>query len=169
MFIRLKTSKSSRHPTFQIVEGIRDGKKVRQKVIASLGVVKDDTDKKRLFSLAENLIQRLRQEGYSHENKGVDFSKLIHKKTVYDGFQIVTDKLMDLVGFSKIAKMAQGRNTFNVEEILKLIILQRMDFPSSKLRTYERQGDHGFNGIDLQHVYRTMDALAGVYKLLVSR
>jgi transposase len=37
--------------------------------------------------------------------------------------------------------------------------LQRMELPSSKLRTYERQLDHGFYGIDLQHIYRTMDAL----------
>jgi hypothetical protein len=35
---------------------------------------------------------------------------------------------MDLVGFSGIAKRAQGKNRFNVEEILKLIILLRVIF-----------------------------------------
>lgn len=160
MFVRLKTSKTARHPTFQIVEGIRDGKRVRQKVIASLGVVKDSSDMKRLKNLADNLIRRLEQQGFPQEKSPlVDFSKLSHKKTVYNGFQLATNKLMDLVGFSAIAKKAQGKNQFNVEEILKLIILQRMDLPSSKLRTFERQSDHGFYGIDLQHIYRTMDAL----------
>lgn len=161
MFVRLKSSKTSKHPTFQIVEGVRDGNKVRQKVVASLGVVKDTSDMKKLHTLAKNLILKLRQQGFAAEDKTLDFSKLIHKKTLFNGFQIVTDKLMDLVGFSAIAMRAQGKNQFNVEEILKLIVLQRMDLPSSKLRTYERQSDHGFHGIELQHVYRTMDALEG--------
>jgi len=161
MFVRLKSSKTSKHPTFQIVEGVRDGNKVRQKVIASLGVVKDTSDMKKLHTLAKNLILKLRQQGFDDKDQTLDFSKLIHKKTLFNGFQMVTDKLMDLVGFSAIAKRAQGKNQFNVEEILKLIILQRMDLPSSKLRTYERQSDHGFHGIELQHVYRAMDALEG--------
>lgn len=159
MYIRLKSSKTSKHPTFQIVEGVRDGKKVRQKVVASLGAVKDESDMRKLRSLADNLIRRLEQQGLASENKSVNFSKLIHKKTEYNGFQLVTEKLMDMVGFSAIARGAQGKNQFNVEEILKLIILQRMDLPSSKLRTYQRQSDHGFHGIELQHIYRTMDAL----------
>ena len=164
MFIRLKTSKTSRHPTFQIVEGIRDGKKVRQKVIASLGTAKNTSDLKKLRNLASNLIRKLEQQGLPSENNPIDFSKLSHKKTVYNGFQLVTDKLMDLVGFSGIAKRVQGKNKFNVEEILKLIVLQRMDLPSSKLRTYERQADHGFYGVELQHVYRTMDALEDLHE-----
>jgi hypothetical protein len=138
MFVRLKSSKTSKHPTLQIVEGVRDGNKVRQKVVASLGVVKDISDLKKLRNLAKNLILKLEQQGLDPENKTLDFSKLIHRKTVFNGFQLVTDKLMDLVGFSDIAKRAQGKNRFNVEEILKLIILQRMDLPSSKLRTFER-------------------------------
>lgn len=159
MFIRLKSSKTSKHPTFQIVEGVRDGAKVRQKVVASLGVVKDESDLKKLRNLADNLIRKLEQQGLASKNMSVNFSKLVHRKTEYNGFRQVTAKLMDLVGFSAIAKRAQGKNKFNVEEILKLIILQRMDFPSSKLRTYQRQSDHGFQGIELQHLYRAMDAL----------
>ena len=161
MFVRLKSSRTSKHSTLQIVEGVRDGNKVRQKVVASLGVVKDISDLKKLRNLAKNLILKLEQQGLDPENKTLDFSKLIHRKTVFNGFQLVTDKLMDLVGFSGIAKRAQGKNRFNIEEILKLIILQRMDLPSSKLRTFERQTDHGFCGIELQHIYRTMDALEG--------
>lgn len=138
---------------------MREDNKVRQKVVASLGVVKDISDLKRLRDLAKNLILKVEQQGLAAENDNLDFSKLIHKKTVFNGFQVVTDRLMDLVGFSGIAKRAQGKNRFNIKEILKLIILQRMDMPSSKLRTYERQADHGFHGIALQHIYRTMDAL----------
>jgi hypothetical protein len=51
MFVRLKSSKTAKDPTFQIVKGVREGNKVRQKVIASLGVVKDISDLKKLRNL----------------------------------------------------------------------------------------------------------------------
>ena len=41
MFVRLKSSRTAKHPTLQIVEGVRQGTTVRQKVVASLGTVKD--------------------------------------------------------------------------------------------------------------------------------
>lgn len=158
MYIRLTKSKKSKHPTVQIVEGIREGKKVKQKIIASLGVIKGPDDLEKLRKLADNLIQKLEKEGLPVSGK-VDVRSLIHKKTSYDGFGLVVDKLMHLSGFSTVIKKAQGKHKFNVEDIVKLVLVQRFDLPSSKLRTYERQEDHGFHGIDLQHIYRTMDAI----------
>nr|WP_166155393.1 hypothetical protein [Neochlamydia sp. AcF84]NGY94890.1 hypothetical protein [Neochlamydia sp. AcF84] len=54
---------------------------------------------------------------------------------------------------------SQGKSAFALEEIVKLILVQRFDCPSSKMCTYKRQEEHGFQGIDLQHIYRTMDAI----------
>jgi transposase len=158
MYIRLKSSKHSKNPSLQIVEGIREGKKVRQRVVASLGVVSDKKNLQRLLQMAENLIQKLKEQGLSIPSK-VEVGKLIHTNTIYDGFATVVGKLMDLTGFSEIAHKAQGRHKFNVKEIVKLITAQRLHLPSSKLRTYERQELHGFEGIDLQHIYRAMDAI----------
>lgn len=158
MYVRLKSSKNARNPSLQIVEGTREGKKVRQHVIASLGVVSDKKNLQKLWHMAESLIQKLKEQGLSIPPK-IEVSKLLHTRTVYDGFGTVVGKLMDLTGFSEVAHQAQGRHKFNVEEILELIIVQRFHLPSSKLRTYERQETHGFEGIDLQHVYRAMDAI----------
>ncbi len=158
MYIRLTKSKKSKHSTLQIVEGVREGKKVKQKIIASLGVIKGADDLEKLRKLADHLIQKLEKEGLPPTGK-VDVRYLIHKKTTYDGFGLVIDKLMQLSGFSQVVRRAQGKNTFNVEDIVKLVLVQRFDLPGSKLRTYERQADHGFRGIDLQHIYRTMDAI----------
>jgi transposase len=66
---------------------------------------------------------------------------------------------MELTGFSKIIREAQGKNEFDLEETVKLMVTQRLDLPSSKLRTYERQLDHGFEEIDLHHLYRAMDTI----------
>lgn len=158
MYIRLKTSKKAKYPTLQIVEGVREGKKVKQRTIAHLGVVKGPKDLRRLKDIADKLIQKLEKEGLEIEPK-VEISKLKHKKTVYDGFRLAVDKLMNLTGFDNVIKTAQGKHQFDVEEIVRLILSQRFDLPSSKLRTYERQEEHGFCGVDLQHIYRTMDAI----------
>ena len=158
MYIRLTSSKKSKHSTLQIVEGVREGKKVKQKIIASLGIIKSKNDLEKLRKLADHLIQKLEKEGLPADGK-IDIKNLVHKKTIYDGFGVVTNELMQLSGFSTVIQKAQGKNSFNLEEIVKLILTQRFDLPSSKLRTYERQEDHGFYGIDLQHIYRAMDAL----------
>ncbi len=158
MYIRLTHSKKAKHPTLQVVEGMREGKKVKQKIIASLGVIKGPQDLEKLKNLADHLIQRLEREGLPSDGK-VRLKDLIHKKTAYDGFGMVVNQLMQLSGLSKVIKGAQGKNRFDLEEIVKLILAQRFDSPSSKLRTYERQEDHGFQGIDLQHIYRAMDTI----------
>ncbi len=158
MYIRLTKSKKSKHPTLQIVEGVREGKKVKQKIVASLGVIKHQSDLEKLRKLADHLIQKLEKEGLPSDGKA-NIRNLVHKKTAYDGFGVVINELMQLSGFSDVIKTAQERNKFNVEEIVKLVLVQRFDSPGSKLRTYERQKDHGFYGIDLQHIYRTMDAI----------
>lgn len=158
MYVRLKSSKSAKNPSLQIVEGTREGKKVKQRVVASLGVVSDKKNLQRLWQMAESLVQKLKEQGLSLPSK-VEVSKLIHTDTVYDGFGTVVGKLMDLTGFSEVTRKAQGKHKFSVEEIIKLIVAQRLHLPSSKLRTYERQETHGFDGIGLQHMYRAMDAI----------
>jgi transposase len=157
MYIRIKTSKKAKYPTLQIVEGIREGAKVKQHTVAHLGVIKSKKDLERLKDLADKLIQRLEKEGLEIDPK-VALRDLKH--TVYDGFGLVVDRLMAVTGFDKIIQSAQGKRQFDLQEIIKLILVQRFDLPSSKLRTYERQDEHGFEGIDLQHVYRAMDAIA---------
>ena len=158
MYIRLKRSKKAKYPTLQIVEGIREGKKVLQRTIAHLGVIKGHDDLKRLKSLAEKLIQRLEKEGLQIDPK-IEINKLMHKKTVCDGYSLVTNALMELSGFSSIITNAQGKQSFDLGEIVKLMIAQRFHLPCSKLRTFERQDELGFQANELQHLYRTMDAI----------
>lgn len=158
MYVRLKRSKRAKHPTVQIVRGVRVGNKVRQETIAHLGVVKGQKDLEKLRQLAESLLIRLEKEGIEIDPK-IRIKQLMHKMTVYDGFGLVVDQFMKLTGFSEVIKKAQGRHQFDLEEIVKLIIVQRLDLPSSKLRTQQRQTEHGFSEIELQNMYRTMDVI----------
>lgn len=56
---------------------------------------------------------------------------------------------MDLTGFNKVIHSAGRKHHFSLEESIKLMLVQKFDLPSSKQRTYERQEEHGFQGIDL--------------------
>src|SRR5271155_1724423 len=93
MYIRLKHSKKAKYPTMQIVEGVREGTKVRQRTVAHLGVVKGKKDLEKLKKLADNLIQKLEKEGLNIDPKA-ELSMLRHTKTTYDGFSMVVDELM---------------------------------------------------------------------------
>lgn len=158
MYARLKTSKKAKYPTIQIVKGVREGSKVKQQTVAHLGVVKNKKDLLRLRKMADNLIRLLEKEGLDRDAK-IQVKELIHKMTSYDGFGRIVDKLMEMTGLSKIIQAIPGKQNFDLEEVLKLIIVQRLDLPSSKLRTYERQGEHGFQEIELQNIYRSMDLI----------
>jgi transposase len=158
MYIRLTKSKNSKRSTLQIVEGIREGKKVKQKIIASLGVIKHPEDLEKFKRLAEHLVQQLEKQGLPVVDK-VTLKNLLHRRTIYDGFILVVDQLMRKSGFDSVLEKTQGRRTFNVANIIKLLIAHRFHAPSSKLRTFERQAEYGDEEFDLQHFYRSMDAL----------
>jgi transposase len=156
MYIRLTRSKKSKHATIQIVQGIRDGAKVKQKIVASLGVIKSQDDLQKLSKLAEHLIDRLRKEGLPLDLR-VQVNKLIHRTTVYNGFKMATTRLMHLTGFVDVLKTSSRKQQFDLEEVLMLILSQQLNLPGSKMRAYERQEEHGFFGINLQNLYRAMD------------
>ena len=73
---------------------------MKQEIVAHLGVVKGQKDLEKLRQLAENLLDRIEKEGLEIEPK-IRIKQLMHKMTVYDGFGLVVDQLMKLVGFSE--------------------------------------------------------------------
>ena len=143
----------------QIVEGIREGTKVHQRTVAHLGVVKSQKDLLKLKTLADHLIQRLEKEGLKIDPK-VEINRLKHTQTIFDGFQAVAARLMEFTGIGKIIQSAQGKRRNDLEKITQLLITQRLALPGSKLRAYERQEEYGFQDIELQSIYRAMDAIA---------
>jgi hypothetical protein len=79
MYARFKSSKHSKNQTLQIVEGVRDGKKVKQRVVASLGVVNDEKSFKKLFKLAESLIQKIEEQGLRCPPKTGQWNKKLNR------------------------------------------------------------------------------------------
>ena len=175
MFIRLTRSKTSKNPTVQIVESYREGKKVRQKIVASLGVVKDNEDRQRLIHMGHALIAKLSgernpqialdspddEEVISEEQK-VHPKNLIHIRNQASGFEEVFGELAKRVGFTDILSKIDKENAheFSCQEIIQMLVRKRIEEPTSKRRSlYLEHQDKGALPCELHQVYRAMDTI----------
>lgn len=178
MFVRLKTSKNSKHPTVQIVESNRtlDGK-VRQQIIASLGVIRKEEDKAVLVKLAHNLIQKFGEDssgqlnlgevGFSYKPKAketpavsIDYKNLTHVKDYQIGFEEVFGKISDDVGFDAVLSEIDNsrKHSFSALEIIKSVVINRLKEPESKRAGFLRElFEKGETSFGLHHIYRAMD------------
>lgn len=196
MFVRLKKTSGTVNPIVQIVENTRDGDKVKQRVLASLGSVQDDADLERLRALAQNMLTKLQQERTRQRQlfeepaaptpaalkarpKTTSSRKtaapvariedLQHQQTVYDGCVTVVEKLFAVTGFDQLRVKRNRALAFDPLRIAKILVAQRFFTPASKLRTYERQSDLGIDDLKLHHIYRGMDLLESAGELFQRR
>ncbi len=166
MFVRVKRSGSGRHAReyLQIVESRRDGGRVRQHVIATLGrrdeLVAEGTLDSLLQSLARfserlRVVERVRAAGVE---AGAARAW---------GPALVFGRLWETQGLPDLLRArARGRRfEFDVERACFALALQRLCAPGSDLqgaawvRTVECPG---FEALELQHLYRTVGWLAQV-------
>jgi hypothetical protein len=179
VFIRLTRSKTSRNPTVQIVESYREGKKVRQRIISSLGVVRDDDDRERLVNVGHALINKLRSEANKQLNLGISESEsdneapkartkfvdprlLVHVRSTPCGFEDVYGAMSNKIGFEKLLQdLDKGsRRDFLIGEIIPALVYKRLQEPASKRRSlYLEATERGAKPFELHQVYRAMDAL----------
>jgi len=173
MFVRTKRSdrNGSSYEYLQIVRSYREGGKVRQQVIASLG------RKETLVASGEldGLLQSLAR--YSEKLRVVEAvrtSGLAARTARQWGPALVFGRLWEKQGLPHLlAELAQDRRfEFPVDRACFAMALQRLCAPGSDLagsewlRTVEAPG---FEGLALQHFYRTATFLAGVRQDLESR
>lgn len=166
MFVRVKRSvqESGTYEYLQIVESVRRGGDVRQRVIGNLGrrdrIVADGSLDALLASLAKfserlRVVEKLRTEG-------------LHAHTTRTwGPALVFDRLWREQGLPEILdRLARDREfEFDVERVAFALSLQRLCAPGSDLQGSEwLRGVEcpGFGRIQLQHLYRTVSFLASV-------
>jgi hypothetical protein len=166
MFVRVKRSvqESGTYEYLQIVESVRDGARIRQRVIGNLGrrdqLVADGTLEGLLQSLAKfsqrlRVVDKVRTEGLQ-----------AHQARSW-GPALVFDRLWQDQGLPAIlARLTRGRRfEFEVERACFALALQRLCAPGSDLHgaawlpTIECPG---VAGLALHHLYRTTGVLAGV-------
>ena len=154
MFARIK--KSGKYQYLQIVENRRDGQKINQRVIATIGRM----DKLQAKNRIETLIRSLGRYSekvlliLSGQSDVASYTKKI-------GPALIFERLWKEVGIKKTIKdlLASRDFEFDVERAVFLTVLHRL-FASGSDRACERwRWDYeieGVNDIALHHLYRAM-------------
>lgn len=152
MFIRRKPNKSG-SISVQIIEK-RNG---RNKVIRSIGSSKDEERLKRLEGQAQFelqlLIRQLKFEfGTSaREHEALELLQTASVRAV--GPERILGKIFEKIGFGGIT-----------DELFKEIVLARLVYPASKLKTTQYMLQHQGKEIDVERIYRFLDRLNSTYQ-----
>lgn len=176
MFIRVKTSNKGTTKYLQIVQSIRKGERVTQKIIRHIGVAHDEDELEKLKLLAESIRMKLEagsqqflfkpeeivklgesKKPYKDSDYLVNVKNLVEEQRLISGIHDVYGKLFSNLGYEKV--MARpGRNKMAVR-IFTDIVLARIANPASKMASVDMlEEDFGVT-IDLDKVYRMMDKL----------
>ncbi len=175
MFVRIKTTPNSPRKSVQIVESVRDGSKIKQRIVRYVGIAMDDQELKKMVELAEHIKSKIEHEHVptlfgaeemaqqaiktknlqkeAEENLNVNLKNLEEEQRSIVGIHEVYGKIYDELGFGSILKKSSS------SEILKHIVMARIANPSSKRASVmQLEQDFGVS-INLQAVYRMMDQL----------
>jgi len=160
MFVRVKPSGPRKY--LQIVENYREEGKVKQQVIANLGRLDILQQTGQLDAIISGLAR------YSEHLAVIDATKRGQSPVTWDkewGPALVFERLWNLLGLVEIiASLKRShRYEFDVERATFAVVLQRLICPGSDLEGSKWIEDtlaSGFDGLQLQHLYRSMDFLA---------
>ncbi|MBI4743456.1 MAG: IS1634 family transposase [Actinobacteria bacterium] len=180
MFIRVKTTPNSPRKSVQIVQSLRKGDKVRQKIIRYVGIAMDDKELEQLKMLAESIRIKLEADNQEllfspedlaklerkaketkrdekEEDYKVNLKDLKEEQRIIKGIHDVYGKLFDDLGYKNIFKNPERQkatvNTF------KNIVLGRTANPKSKMASVDMlEEDFGVT-LNLNSVYKMMDKI----------
>lgn len=179
MYIRVKTTPNSPRKSVQIIESIRTGDKVRQKIVRHVGIAMDDQELSQLKDLAELIKAKLENDHQpdlfpaeekaklaiknrnNNETEGkpltVNLKDLREEQRAIVGIHEVYGKLYDELGFNAV--IPKPSSTKKANELLFEMVMARIANPSSKRESVNMlERDFGVT-ISLQGVYRMMDKL----------
>jgi hypothetical protein len=186
MFIRTKPVANSSRKRVQICSSHRVGDKVKQKVVRHVGIADNDSHLEELRKLAEVLLKKLKKEqtgptlfdllefddkqpvtaeqaslqqaaltSQPKTEPSVSFvpiESMKEERRVVDGFHEIFGTLFNQLGFNSILKGKQ-------KDLLRDVILARIAHPASKLATQQILAADFGREVELDRIYRMMDAL----------
>jgi transposase len=160
MYIRIK--KSGNYEYLQICESKREGKKVRQRVIATIGRL----DHLKAKGEVENLVRSLAK--YSEQVLIVLGGKSDPSALSYKiGPSLIFERLWQKSGIKAVINkfLSNRKYSFSVERALFLTVLHRLLISGSDRFCYRWHRDYqieGVEGLELHHLYRAMGWLGEV-------
>lgn len=177
MFVRIKTSPNSPKKAVQIVESIRQGNRVKQRIVRHVGTAFDEDELKSMRELAEHIKARLEQgtqpglfppeaiaeiairarNRQTDKQLPVDLKKLREQQRTIVGIHEVYGQTYKELGFDKVfdktaRKPAAVKNLFH-------IVMGRLANPVSKMATVADLSDNFGIELSLPSVYRMMEQI----------
>ena len=153
MYIRRKKNKSGSTSVYILEK--QNGKQV---LIKSMGAALTESSISQLESKARQEIERLTRQkvidfNYDQDEQHVSFVRdSIHSVRIV-GTELVLVKIFNEIGFNRIP-----------DRLLRHLVISRLIYPGSKLRTIEYLSRHYQEHYTTSSVYRYLDKLNGVYK-----
>ena len=180
MFVRIKTTPNSPRKSVQIVQSLRKGDKVFQKIVRYIGIAMDDDELEKLKDLAEAVkikleagnqellfspeeLARLNKKNKNKKIKEtaddykVNLKNLIEEQRVVSGIHDIYGKLFDELGYAKTIKNPTRHES--VVDIYRNIVLARIANPLSKMASIDMLEESFGISLNLDKVYRMMDKL----------
>lgn len=155
------TIKRKTYEYIQIIENYRVGKKIKQRIIYSLGR-KDKLNPERVDALINNL-ERFSEKLIVLQNDNPDI-RIDWSKTF--GLPLLYQKLWKETGLADIIDeiTAHRRHKFDIERSLFCLVLNRLMDPKSELAIHSWKEDvflhnSNLNNLKLHHLYRTLDII----------
>ena len=178
MFVRRKTSKNSPKIAIQLVENIRHGKKVKQKIIRHFGTALDEDEAKILTRLALvykaqlqkqskqlnlfekntfDTVEKLVESSMAKqaERLDVNLKNIAEEKRITTGIHQVFGKIFDNVGFNEVLKTPSNKKSS--VRLLKNVVIGRIAEPASKRSTARLLSEEYGVNTQLTSIYRMMD------------
>lgn len=155
----IKTTKNQRGDSYyHLVEAYREGGKVKQRLLMSLGKVEDN----KLEQLAEAVSKHLDTSAIFHYAKEVDVSN-----TYILGPLLILERMLESLGINNVLEQVSSRHEklrFDFRELVFTQLCSRFIKPVSKLSLYDNWLERLYpekinHKIQLQHIYRSLDIL----------
>lgn len=160
VFIREKTSPTTKRTYLQIVESYREKGKTRQRIVASLGCLQELQEKNRIEKIARSLLKFCKEE----KNKNIiDINSLKENERYLWGSVKVIRQIWNQLQLDKLLSgfRLPAQQKFDYFSAVFLMVMERMVNPCSKWASYQNQNNYyGISKVDIQHLYRALDILA---------
>ena len=187
MYIRINKTPNSPRKSIQIVESIRQGNKVRQKIVRYVGIATDDREEQKLKDLANEIIAKITAQrekdavqqslfNASSESEILDHVKnkagRPQRKKIEDILPPSQVTLDDIIEEKRITEGVHdvAGTVFDemyqplfkgkrTYQLLRDVVLSRLVYPCSKRRTQEKLSKHFDKQHSLEMIYWMMDNL----------
>ncbi len=177
MFIRTKHDPERKRTRIQIVQSVRTGQKVRQKVVRHVGIAHNDTEVEDLKRLAGRIMEELRAAQFPQmelftpteyadlatlvrtaprpDKLDVDLGDCREESRLSLGLRDVMGEVYSGLGWNGLP----GSRRKSSDRILRELVLARLSQPESKRATVDALAHRVGITLNLDRVYQAMDYL----------